>query len=387
MLSARDPGATESSPHPACESLRVVSRRAVVLHPLPAPLPAQRILVVRLGAMGDVVRTRFAFGGLRKLYPRARIDWLVEDRAAAGLEAIRGLDGRIVVPRSDLQRGTPASRLRRLTGVIRELRGRDYELAVDFHGMLRGALLVWAAGIPQRVGYARGVAKEGSSLLLTHPVRFAPRYVSRFERNAALVRYLGGDVPSEPPPVDLPPGRPAEIHDLAGDLAVIHPGTSASTRYKRWDPAGFAEVARALHDHAGLTSLVTWGPVPGEREVADEVVHLAKAAARLAPATRSIAQLLALIRSARVFVGCDSGPLHLASLVGVPVVAVFGPTDPIENAPFPGAPHRVVRRDVGCNPCREGCSARTCLSDIPPSSVIRAAFDVIREGAAEGGSR
>jgi ADP-heptose:LPS heptosyltransferase len=183
-------------------------------------------------------------------------------------------------------------------------------------------------------------------------------------------------VPDAPAPLELDGVRPPE-GELPTRFALIHPGTSPKTGYKRWEPERFAAVARRLAADAQVPSLVAFGPVPGEREAARAVVAAANGAAALAPATASLGELLALLARAAVFVGCDSGPMHLASLAGTPVVGLFGPTDPIENAPFPGVPHRAVRVDVGCNPCREGCPARTCMARLEPDPVADAALALL----------
>ena len=343
---------------------------------LPAIPPAERVLVVRLGALGDVVRTRFAFAGLRALYPRAKLDWLVEDRAAAGLIGLAGLDEAVIVPRRDLRARHPGRALRTLRAFVAELRARSYDLSVDFHGMFRGALLPWAAGIPQRVGYDRPFAREGSARLLTHRLRIRAEHLSRFQRNAALVEYLGGAVLAAPAPLALDIESVA-LPELPARFALIHPGTSPKTSYKRWETERFASVARALQARAGLTSLVAFGPVPGEQAAAHDVVAKAGGAAALAPPTSSLQEFLGLLRRATLFIGCDSGPMHLASLARTPLVAIFGPTDPIENEPFPGVPSRVVRVDVGCNPCREGCSVRACMRAVAPEAVAEAALSLL----------
>jgi ADP-heptose:LPS heptosyltransferase len=343
---------------------------------LPATPPAERVLVIRLGALGDVVRTRFAFAGIRALYPRAQLDWLVEDRSASGLIGLAGLDEAVIVPRKRLRARHPFVALRTLREFVRELRARDYDLSIDFHGMFRGALLPYAAGIPMRVGYDRPFAKEGSQRLLTHRLRIGPARLSRFERNAALVQYLGGEVPDGPAPLALDDANVA-LPDLPERFALIHPGTSPKTSYKRWETERFAAVARMLHERAGLASLVAFGPVPGEQAAAHEVVAKAGGAAALAPPTASLVEFLCLLRRASVFIGCDSGPMHLASLARTPLVAIFGPTDPIENEPFPGVPSRVVRTDVGCNPCREGCSVRACMRAVMPEAVAEAALSLV----------
>lgn len=341
--------------------------------------------MIRLGALGDVVRTRFAFAGVRALYPHARIDWLVEDRAAAGLVGLPGLDGRIEVPRRKLRARHPFVALATLRQFARALRARRYDLSIDFHGVFRSGFLAWSAQIPVRVGYGPPLAKEGSHWFQTlrAPVRAA--HVSRFERNAALVRFLGGEVPAHPDVLALDPAAASApaLAALPARFALIHPGTSPKTTYKRWEADKFAAVARDLHARARVPSLVAFGPVAGEQEAARAVVAAANGAASLAPATASLAEFLALLARASLFVGCDSGPMHLATLAGTPVVAIFGPTDPVENAPFAGVPARIVRRDVGCNPCREGCPARTCMRGIGPEPVTEAAIallDTPREG-------
>ncbi|HTO70651.1 MAG TPA: glycosyltransferase family 9 protein [Myxococcota bacterium] len=347
------------------------------------PIPAKRILVIRLGALGDVVRTRFAFAGLRELWPAAQIDWLVEDRAAAGLVGLPGLSQRVEVPRRRLRARHPWVALATLREFARELRSRDYDLSIDFHGVLRSAFLAWSARIPVRVGYAAPIAKEGSHWLQTTSAPVEARHVSRFERNAALVRFLGGAVPAQPHVLELDPAREQLFAGLPARFALVHPGTSPKTGYKRWEADRFAAVARELFTRAGVETRVAFGPVAGEREAARAVVAAAGGAAELAPPTESLAEFLALLRRASLFVGCDSGPMHLASLAGTPVVAIFGPTDPVENAPSATIPHRIVRVDVGCNPCREGCPARACMRAVEPEAVSQAALALL-DGPARG---
>jgi ADP-heptose:LPS heptosyltransferase len=333
--------------------------------------------VIRLGALGDVVRTRFAFAGVRALYPEARIDWLVEDRAAAGLVALPGLDERVEVPRRRLRARHPLRALSTLRALAAELRERRYDMSIDFHGVFRSAFLAWAAGIPVRVGYDAPIAKEWSHWLSSVRAPVPASHMSRFARNAALVRFLGGEIPSHPAVLEPAPDRARAFGELPARFALVHPGTSPKTGYKRWEAERFAAVARGLHERARVETLVAFGPVAGEREAARAVVEAANGAAALAPATESLEDFLALLSRAKLFVGCDSGPMHLATLAGTPVVAIFGPTDPIENAPSASVPSRIVRRDVGCNPCREGCPARACMRAVEPEAVLAAALALL----------
>ena len=368
MLPTRE--ATVSSDDPGEAAVRV-------LNPLATPLRAERILIIRLGALGDVVRTRFAFAAVRELYPRARIDWLVEDHAAPGLDGVAGLDGIVTIPRRQLRFGWSRAALRGIVELVRQLRAGRYDLSIDFHCILKSALLARASGIPLRVGYAAPLAREGSAWLLTHRARIWPGHLSRFDRNAALVRFLAGSPSSAVPPLELSELPRPELSELPRELLLMHPGTSSTTLYKRWPPDRYAAVARELRDRLGIHSLVTWGPVAGELEAAEAVVAGAAGAAHLAAETRSVGELLVLMQATRLFVGSDSGPMHLASLAGLPLVAIFGPTDPVENAPFPGSRQRVLRRDVGCNPCREGCPAQTCMAAVSVSDVVEAAVELL----------
>ncbi|MFQ5697695.1 MAG: glycosyltransferase family 9 protein [Myxococcota bacterium] len=339
---------------------------------------AESILVIRLGALGDVVRTRFAFPGLRELYPSARIDWLVDDHSAAGLDGIVGVDDRVVVPRAGSGERAPQV-WRRLPRLVRQLRSRRYDLVLDFHGIARSGILARLTGAPHRVGYAQPVARDRVHRLYTDHVRLERTHVSRFERNAAMIEFLGGKAPATAPPLELPEGTGPAVSLRA--CVILHPGTSGSTRYKRWPAESFGALARLLAaGDPALECLVSFGPVDGERQTALEVVRASQGAARLAEPTPSVAATIARLRGAAAFVGSDSGPMHLASLAGTPLVALFGPTDPIENAPFAGSPSKRIWTDVGCNPCREGCPWSTCMRVLEPERVAAAVRSLIAAG-------
>src|SRR5258705_6121290 len=155
-------------------------------------------------------------------------------------------------------------------------------MSIDFHGVFRSGFLAWAAQIRVRLDYGPPIAREASHWFQTlrAPVRAA--HVSRFERNAALVRFLGGEVPAHPHVLELDGAR-AQFDGLPERFALIHPGTSPKTTYKRWEAERFAAVARGLHERAGVPCLVAFGPVAGEKEAARAVVAAAGRAAAPAP--------------------------------------------------------------------------------------------------------
>jgi ADP-heptose:LPS heptosyltransferase len=345
--------------------------------------------VIRLGAVGDVVRTLPAVSSLRAAYAGAQLAWLVEPAAASAVEGQPWVDEVIVFPRDRLQAalraGTPVAASREFARFLRELRRRRFDLVLDFHGILRSALLGALSGARRRIGYQRPFARERAWWFATDRAELAPTRISRFERNAALVRFLGVEQPPEPSPFRVDPARRARFDAALGPggaPVVIHPGTSDGTPYKRWAASGYAEVARTLAREDGLRSIVSAGPSQTDRSLAEAVVAASQGAARLAPRTPTLADLAALFAASRIYVGSDTGPMHVASLVGTPVVQLLGPTDPIENAPWSETPSRQVRVPVACSPCRRGCAAASCMSGIPPRAVLAAVRELLALRAA-----
>ncbi len=348
---------------------------------LERPPDADRILIIRLGALGDVVRTLPAVAGLRALYPGAHLTWLVEPGAAGVVDAAGIVDETLVFPRGQLveffQGADGLSFVRLLTGVVRRLRDRRFDLVLDFHGLLKSGLLARLSGAPIRYGFGRNVAREFADRFVNRHVELVHPHISRYDRSAALVEALAANVkfPTRPflQPSSLAIARlTARLRisnrEKAEGFVLIHPGSSPRAHYKRYASSAWAEVARRLVE-AGISVWVASGPGRHERNLAEEVLRASDGAAVPAPETRSFDDLLALIVRASVFASCDSGPLHAASLVGVPVVQLLGPTDPIHNQPWPNTPSRRVHVRLPCSPCRRGCADATCMRAIPPALV------------------
>lgn len=343
--------------------------------------------MIRLGAVGDVVRTLPAASSLRRALPDAHLAWLVEPASASLLEGQPWIDEVLEFPRPALRQslvglrpGPLASEARRF---VRRLRAARFDLVVDFHAILKSGVLARLSGAPRRVSFAPPFAREGAAWFATEHARLAPRRISRFARNEGLVRYLGADAAPAPRPLVLS----AEALERAGkalgpgpEPVAIHPGSSDATPHKRWTREGYAALARGLAERCDVRSVVTCGPARDDRAFAESIVDASGGAARLAPETPSLPDLAALLARCRLYVGGDTGPLHVASLVGTPVVQILGPTDPVENAPWPGTPSRTVRVQVGCNPCRRGCAAATCMRVVPPEPVIEAARALLATG-------
>ena len=339
---------------------------------------------MRLGAVGDVVRTLPAASALRSAYAGAHLTWLVEPASRSAVEGQPWVDEVLEFPRGEIERALRRGRLltaaRALFHFAGALRRRRFDLVIDFHAILKTGLLAWVSGAPRRASYASPFAREAAWLFANARARIAPRRISRFERNRGLVDFVAPGAAASPAPFRVDAAARARMADALGAGApsvAIHPGTSAGTPHKRWHAAGYAEVARRLRDATGTPSIVLFGPAPSERALAETIVAAADGAARLAPATASLGELAALLAACRLYVGADTGPMHVASLVGTPVVQILGPTDPIENAPYAGTPSRTVREPVACSPCRRGCRTATCLRLVTPDSVFAAARELL----------
>jgi ADP-heptose:LPS heptosyltransferase len=345
------------------------------------PTRPERILVIRLGALGDVLRTLPAVSALRDLYPVSHLCWLVEPASASAVSLAGCADETLVFPRGELLRAARRGDLVRFVtlarGFFRRLRSRRFDLVLDFHGIAKSGFFAWASGSPVRCGFASPVAREGSTLFTNVHVDLASSHSSRFERNAALVRSLSAavEVPSGPllAATATARGRLESQLETAGrrgatGFVLIHPGTSERARHKRYATSAWLAVANRLCD-AGLEVWIAGGPTAEEQSLVEQIVSGAKAGVVAAPRTASFDDLVALIERAAVFVACDSGPLHAATLVGVPVVQLLGPTDPVHNEPGSASPWRRVHVPLPCSPCRRGCADPACMRAIAPARV------------------
>ena len=311
---------------------------------------ADRLLVIRLGAVGDVLRTLPALHLIRRTYASVHVAWIVEDLSRDLLEGHPEIDQVIRFPRREFTADArrPHRLAARLGTLGRELRRHRFTIAVDFQGSLKSGMLSLLSGAKARLGFAPGHAREMSSLFANRWVRPRSRWMNRVERNLLMSEALGasGDEIIMDVHETEAEGREAQMilrHVVPGvePLVVLSPGTSRRQAYKRWPVDRFARLAVRLRDRLGAVSLVAWGP--GEEGMASDIVRSSGGAAVPSPAI-GLRVLAALLRRASLFVGADTGPMHLAWGVGCPVVALFGPTDPRLNAPL-GENHIVLCGD------------------------------------------
>lgn len=280
-----------------------------------------RILFIRLSAIGDVINALIPLAALRRGRPDAHIIYVVEDRCRELVEGHPHVDEVVVYERKKW-----ASTL---TTHIRRLRSIEADVALDFQGNLKGALHAWLSRTPRRIGFAPGHTYEGAHAFATEMVEPPGTRIPRAEKFMSLLGPLGITAPA---PRALPPLPPRAVE---GDYVLLHPGTSNHGAEKRWPAARWAALIDRIP--ARLRVLLSCGP----GEDVGEIRGLTKRATTV-PRTASLLELAALARDARLFVGCDSGPLHLAAAAGTRCVGLYGPKDPTIYAPYPADGHVIL---------------------------------------------
>ena len=332
-----------------------------------------RILIVRLGALGDIVHAIPAAAALRRAFPSCRIDWLVSAKHRDILDLVPVVDRRLVInDRAGASGGTS------LMQAIGELRRAKYDVAIDLQGLLKSAVLARLSGAGRVIGFCSSFVRErlarpfytdvydpGSVGLRDHD---ESRHIVHI--NLGMLETLGVSAPAVEFPIERVDSAAARrvTEQTGARYALLNPG--AAWPNKRWPPERLGAVARQLRERNGLMSAVIWGP--GEEALAQDVVRHASAAAVVTPRT-TIGDLVALARGAALMVSGDTGPTHIAAAVGTPLVALFGPTRPQRNGPWSPQDISVSRADVcQCHHLRSCRLPSMCLLDIQVEEVMAA---------------
>jgi heptosyltransferase-1 len=353
----------------------------------------QRILIVRLSAMGDVIHTLPAVYWLRAALPEAHIGWLIEERWAELLCAPgtarrgpRSAQRPLVDEVHTLNLRTwrksrfSISTLQRVATVWNDVRDAKYDIAADLQGAMRSALLARLSGA--RVVFGATESREPpASLWYTRKVVAQGRHViqQNISVASAVLLQTTPHRTIKQSPVEFPHDPPAEARveqwlaeQGGGDFAILNPG--AGWGAKRWPAERYGEVARGLASQ-GLRSILNYGP--GEEELVRGAEAASGGAAHAMSCT--VSELIALTRRARLFVGGDTGPLHLAAALRIPVVGIYGPTDPARNGPY-GTPCVVLRSGGSVTSHARRIEADEGMLAIGSDVVIAACYKLLGGG-------
>jgi heptosyltransferase I len=363
----------------------------------------RKILLIKLSAVGDVVHTLPVLNKLRRRYPNAQIDWLVTPAIGELLSHHPALNGVIEFSRDTSAPPWAWSALSSYARLAAKLRPAGYDLVIDLHGQSRTAFLAFVTGAPVRIGFdkerpevwsnSRKVtddfrkhawqgAREGAWLFYTHHIPLPTmdvHVIDHYQSAGALLGFDNG-------PTDFSFRIPQEAQDRIDSLfrrhgiggarpVVIAPRGNWET--KSWPDEKSAEIARHFLRRGQAVVLVG---APRERAVGENIARLAPGAVDLTGET-SLSELAALLSRAALCIAHDSGPLHLAVALDRPVVALFGPSDPVWAGPY----HRdnaVVRAGLPCSPCylrrlRNCVHGHACMNELSAPAVIERAEDML----------
>lgn len=321
-----------------------------------------RLLIVLPGAIGDVVRALPLLGRIRRAHPGAWIAWAVEPPAAQLVTGHPWLSECLVFER---RRGPRA-----FLPFLARVRAGRFDVALDLGRGLKSAVVARASGAPDRIGFAAADGREGGWLLATRHLPPQGPSVSKLAQFLAFGDVLG--LPPVPVAFGLTPTAleadeaAALTAGLRGPLVAACVGSSCPSR--RWFPDRTAAVLEALARHGASAVLLGTAPDAG---FAAEVRRLAPAGVRDLVGRTTLRQLLAVLARARLAFGPDSGALHMAAALGVPVVSLWGATSVARSAPF-GSEHRAVVGTAPCAPCfLAACPiGRVCMQALPVAAVV-----------------
>jgi ADP-heptose:LPS heptosyltransferase len=354
-----------------------------------------QILLVRLRLIGDVVFTTPAIRAVRRRFPDARLTYLVEDAAAPVVAGNPHLDDVVIARKSQgIERVADDWRLGRT------LARRGFDIAIDFHGGPRGSWLTWLTRARRRIGYEVAGRSWMYTDVVARPRQLRPRH--SVENQWDLLEVLGIEPPTpERDPVEMAgdPAAAARVDErlraagVGQDAALIVVHVSAGNPFRRWPAESFAELAAGLvRHHPHRRVVLTSGP--SEREAAEAVSVRAQALAGPGSADRivragefDLRELRMLVERAALYIGGDSGPLHIAGTTSTPVVGLFGPTLAVRSMPWRDAAIASVAVEPGPLACRP-CDQRRCvpgdfrcLTATSAATVIAAAERAMAGGA------
>ena len=333
----------------------------------------KNILVIKLRYIGDVLLATPVLRALRDQFPEARVTILVNRGTEDIVKWNPDLNEVLVVDR----RGAGEQ-----VRFVRDIRCRRFECVIDLTDGDRSAIVTWMTGAPMRIGFNE--ERRWRGLLYSHVVATGSDRIHRVERDLEALRPLGVE-PKAGPLVLHTSSEDEEVaarllQDLgfeqsSGDtrrpLVLLHPG--ARYWFKAWPAERFAELADCLADAFGCRVLV--GGDAGDREVAEAIRARARSAPAVLAGRTTLLQLAAVLKRCALFIGNDNGPMHMASAMGTPVVALFGPSNPAQWGPR-GGKVKVIYKELDCRQCFHLTCYRgnqSCMKLITVEEVFQAA--------------
>jgi len=336
-------------------------------------------LIIRLSSLGDIIHTLPAFSALRKNFPESKISWVVEEKGQDILDLVPGLD-RVITIRPSGWRIYRKGFWTEMSG-FKEKAREENQIALDFQGLQKSALLALFSRASKRIGFHRKNCREPlASLFYTERLRKIPEDIHVIRKNLMLLTRLG----IEEEKYEFPLSLPAELeegiqtklkkigYDKKKKLILFNVGAAWET--KRWFPDRWVRVIQELA-REDLFALLLWG-TEDEKQLALEINNQTNVP--LAPFL-SLQEVMALVKQATLLVSGDTFALQVACAFSRPVVGIFGPTNPRRNGPF-GFHDKVAFHELQCSYCyKRSCSTLECLKAIQPDEVARLSLEILEK--------
>lgn len=327
-------------------------------------IDAEKIAIVRLGSIGDVINALPLLNRLRAGYPKSHITWIVEEKSSAILEGHAALDRVMVFPRR---------RPSRWARFVAELRAAEFDLVIDCQRMMRSGLLTRLSGASYRLGFDRARCREASWIFTNLRIPSNSRSGVTLERYLEFADYL--ELPKTAiswniPIVQQDRERVSQIISDTEDPPMVF-AVGASKREKLWPSQYFSVLAKHMKEHWRGQMVLTGGIQ--DRERANQVAQEVKVVDTTGALT--LKELAVLLERAALVVSCDSGPLHLAVGMGRPVIGLYGPSDPSRTGPYGQADWIIDGRAAPpCRSCKRWCGTpyTPCMNGITPEEVFHA---------------
>lgn len=324
--------------------------------------------------IGDAVMSTPALGAVREAFPDAHIAVVANPLVAQLFACHPDCNEVIVFDKQGQHAGVPG-----FLRFVAALRKRKFDCAILFQNAIEAALMAFLAGVPRRAGYTT----DGRRMLLTHPVPVGARERALHHTDYYLHMLAQCDVVPTVKQQRLALAADeidwAARHMPQGRFAVINPGAAYGSA-KRWIPERFAAVADELARRYNLSIVLSGGP--GEVEIGQDIAKAMRAPQQNFIGQTNVRQMMALLAASSLMITNDSGPMHVAAAFGVPMVAIFGPTDHATTSPW-GTRAHIVRHPVECSPCllRQCPIDHRCMQRVTVADVMSAVAEVLGAGA------
>jgi len=352
-------------------------------------LNSKRVLIIKPSSLGDVVHAIPLAHAIKRTYPSCYVAWIVQNASAGILENDPSIDELIAISipsTSDPSAGraiygkAAVATVAAMRDLRQKFRSAPFDLVLDLHASFRSGLFAWVARGAHRIGFSD--AKELNTLFQDEHVVCPPGVIHAVDKNVEFARRLG----AEPRQEDLRlfvgkeqrnrALRLLRANGVANDRPLAYVNACARWETKLWNLEAWAKLCRILKVHHSVN--IVLGGAPADRAHLEAIRSASRIDCLVAAGELGLGESAALLEFSDLYIGVDSGPMHIAAFVGTPVVALFGPTDPAKVGPY-GEGHRILRREelpcLGCR--RRACDDRRCMDGLDPELVARVCLETL----------